>query len=93
MLDWSNTANREAVLTTLDVPYRVDYQGDELVVRVSSDLMSREEMMDLLDYIFLENVRQKASLSDAEVEALAKEANRSAWERLRPMVEEKLRGR
>jgi hypothetical protein len=77
----------------MDLPYRVDQQGKELVIRVSSDLMSREEMMDLLDYIFLENVRRKASLSEAEVAALAKDANRSAWARLRPMVEEKLRGR
>jgi hypothetical protein len=92
MLVCENTANREAVLTTtaLGRPYRVEYQGNDLVVRVSSDLMSREEMIDLLDYIFLENVRQKASLSDAEVEAMAKDANRSAWERLRPMVEERV---
>ena len=79
--------------SVIDPPYRVDQQGKEIVIRVSSDLMSREEMVDLLDYIYLENIRQKASLSDAEVEALAKDANRSAWERLRPMVEEKLRGR
>lgn len=87
--------NREAVLATtaVDPPYRIDQQGNEIVIRVSSDLMSREEMVDLLDYIFLENIRQKASLSDEEVEALAKEVKRSAWERLRPMVEEKLRGR
>lgn len=75
-----------------DPPYRVDQQGKEIVIRVSSDLMSRDEMVDLLDYIFLENVRQKASLSEEEIEALAKDANRAAWERLRPMVEEKLRG-
>jgi hypothetical protein len=90
-----DTANREAVLSTnvIDLPYRVDQQGKEIVIRVSSDLMSREEMMDLLDYIFLENFRQKAALSDEEIEALAKEAKHSMWERLRPMVEEKLRGR
>jgi hypothetical protein len=89
MLGCENTANREAVLTTtaLGQPYRVEYKGNELVVRLSSDLMSREEMV---DYIFLENVRQKASLSDVEVAALAKDANRSAWERLRPMVEERV---
>ena len=40
--------------------------------------MSREEMVDLLDYIFLENGRQKASLSPEEIEALAKEVKRSA---------------
>lgn len=77
----------------VDPPYRVDQQGKEIVIRVSSDLMSREEMVDLLDYIFLENVRQKASLSEAEIAALAKEVKRSVWERVRPMVEEKLRGR
>jgi hypothetical protein len=75
-----------------DQPYRVDHQGKEIVVRVNSDLMSREEMMDLLDFIFLESLRQKASLSADEVAQLSGEANRSAWERLRPMVEEKLRG-
>ncbi|MFL5539682.1 MAG: hypothetical protein ACJ8J0_11855 [Longimicrobiaceae bacterium] len=87
--------NWEVILSTNVVapPYRVDEQGDEIVIRVSSGLMSREEMVDLLDYIFLENVRQKASLSGEEIEALAKEVKRSAWERLRPMVEEKLRGR
>ncbi|MFL5540913.1 MAG: hypothetical protein ACJ8J0_18115 [Longimicrobiaceae bacterium] len=77
----------------VDPPYRVDEQGDEIVIRVSSGLMSREEMVDLLDHILLENVRQKASLSDEEIEALAKAVKRSAWERLRPMVEAKLRGR
>jgi hypothetical protein len=75
------------------LPYRVEHQGNEIIIRFSSDLMSREEVIEILDYIFLEGVRQKASLSDAEVESLAKDANRSTWERLRPMVEEKLRGR
>lgn len=95
MLDCRGTANREASLATniVDPPYRVDQQGKEIVIRVSSDLMSREEMVDLLDYIFLENVRQKASLTPEEIEGLASEAKRSAWERLRPMVEKKLRGR
>ena len=76
-----------------DPPYRVEHQGSEIVVRVNSELMSREEMMDLLDFIYLENIRQKASLSDAEIEQLSNEVKRSAWKKIRPMVEEKLRGR
>ncbi|HKP76636.1 MAG TPA: hypothetical protein VJT67_13995 [Longimicrobiaceae bacterium] len=76
-----------------DPPYRVEHQGNEIVVRVNSELMSREELMDILDFIYLESIRQKASLSEDEIEELSRMVKRSAWKKLRPMVEEKLRGR
>jgi hypothetical protein len=71
-------------------PYRVDHDGSEIIIRVRSDLISREEMIDLLDFILLQKFCEDLSLSDAEIEALAKDAKRSIWQRLRPMVEEKL---
>jgi len=57
---------------------------------VRSDLISREEMIDVLDLVLLQKWSEELSLSDTEIEALAKEAKHSMRQRLRPMVEEKL---
>ena len=71
-------------------PYRIDREGNDIVVRVSSDLLSREEMISVLDLALIRKNARELALTDDEINALAKEAKRSAWERLRPMVEEKL---
>jgi len=72
------------------LPYRIDRDGPEIVIRVRSDLISREEMIDVLDLVLLQKWSEELSLSDTEIEALAKEAKHSMRQRLRPMVEEKL---
>ena len=73
-------------------PYHVEHQGNEIIIRFSSDLMTREEVIDILDYALLQKHARELALSEDEIAELAKQAKRSAWERLRPMVEEKLRG-
>jgi hypothetical protein len=91
-----DTRSREVALSpelAADQPYRVEHQGNEIIIRFSSDLMSREEVIDVLDYALLQKHARNLALSDDEIAELAKQANRSMWERLRPMVEEKLRGR
>ena len=74
-------------------PYTVQVEDGQIVVRVDTDAISAEDVSDFLDYVYLENLRRKASLSDEEIRALADEVDRAVWKRLRPMVEEKLRGR
>src|SRR3954469_2049291 len=75
-----------------DPPYRVEHDDNEIIIRFSSDLLSREEVIDLLDSALVQKHARELALTDAEIAELAKEAKRSMWERLRPMVEEKLRG-
>ena len=74
-------------------PYRVDVEGDEILVRLDSSVMSREEVSEFLDDLFLEAVRRQASLSEDQIAALAVEVDRATAKRLRPMIDEKLRGR
>ena len=74
-------------------PYRIDHEGTEFVIRVRRDLFSREELTDFLDWLYLESVRRKESLGDEQIAELADEVDHAVWERLRPMVEENLRGR
>lgn len=82
-----------APVSAIGSPYSVDVQEGQIVVRVDSDAISAEDVSDFLDYVYLESIRRKASLSDEQVATLADEVDRAAWKRLRPMVEEKLRGR
>lgn len=76
-----------------DATYRIDFDGDDIVVRMRADLVSRDDLSDFLDRMLLERLRRRASLSDEQIAELADEVDRAMWERLRPMVEEKLRGR
>jgi hypothetical protein len=48
---------------------------------------------ELLDYLFLENVRRQASLTPEQIAGLADEIDRATAARLRPMIDEKLRSR
>lgn len=72
--------------------YRLAYEEDDLVIRIPSTLISRDRVSQFLDYLILEQGSRELGLTDDEVTGLAREAKRSAWERLRPMVEEKRRG-
>ena len=78
--------------TLNDRPYRVDLEGDQILVRFDSNVMGREEVSELLDHIFLEKVRRQASLGPEQIAELADEVDRATARRLRPMIDEKLRG-
>jgi hypothetical protein len=73
--------------------YRLDYENDDLVIRIPSALLSRDRVSQFLDYLILEQGSRELALTEGEIADLAREAKRSSWERLRPMVEEKRRGR
>jgi hypothetical protein len=75
---------------TAVAPYRVEHKDNEIIIRFSSDLLSRDEVIDILDCALLQKHARELALSDDEIAELAKEANRSMWERLRPMVEQKI---
>jgi hypothetical protein len=70
-----------------DATYRVDYDGDDIVLRMRADLVSRDELSDFLDRMLLERLRRRASLNDERIAELADEVDGAMWDRLRPMVE------
>jgi len=73
--------------------YRLDFEDDDLVIRIPSTLLSRDRVSQFLDYLILEQGSGELNVPDEKIAEWAAEAKRSAWQRLRPMVEEKLRGR
>jgi hypothetical protein len=72
--------------------YHLDYEENDLVIRIPSALLDRDRVSQFLDYLILEQGSRELGLTEDEVAGFARAAKRSAWERLRPMVEEKRRG-
>lgn len=64
-----------------------------LVVHIPPELVDEPEVLSFLDYLFLKRIEQRSALTEEAAAELADQVDRAAWERVRPMVEEKLRGR
>jgi hypothetical protein len=73
--------------------YSFAYDDDDLVIRVPRDVISPDKVSRFFDYLLLEEVSRELNFSQEEITALSDEVDKVAWERLRLMVEEKLRGR
>jgi hypothetical protein len=63
--------------------YRIDFEERDLVVRVSRDTLDPEQVSRFLDYLELESIRRRSDLSEEEAAALAREVDRTVWERVR----------
>jgi hypothetical protein len=72
-------------------PYRVSRENRVIVIRVPEDLISDGELTRFGDWLVVKQGRRKFSLSDKEIAAIADEVDAAAWERLRPLVEARLR--
>lgn len=63
--------------------YRVDSNGDEVVVRFRRGGLSDEQILRFLALVDLDAVRQESRLTEEDATALGKEINRAVWERVR----------
>lgn len=73
--------------------FRFAYDDDDLVIRVPKGLITPDRVSRFFDYLLLEEGSRELTFSDEEIAALSDEVDKAAWERLRPMVEEKRLGR
>ena len=60
-------------------------ESDEVVVRFRRDLVDREALVRLLDYLELEAIRKRSELTQDEADALADDVDRDGWARLKLM--------
>jgi hypothetical protein len=68
-------------------PYRVSYEGDDIVVRLKRAALTRNQVSRFLDYVMLEAVRTQSQLTEAQAADLAKDINRRAWERIQSRID------
>ncbi|MEX0715585.1 MAG: hypothetical protein WD066_03320 [Planctomycetaceae bacterium] len=66
-----------------DLAYTIDVDESEIVVRLRSDVLNRDQVSRFLDYLELESIRRLSALSETDAAALADEVDAAIWGRLR----------
>ncbi len=68
-----------------DTLYRVSAEGDDYVVRVKRNLLERDDLNHLLDYLLVRSILRRSQATQDEIDALANEVEQRAWTRLEPL--------
>lgn len=63
--------------------YEIESDRDQIVIRLDRQLVDREVLVKLLDYVERESLRARSALSEDEARALAAEVDRGVWEQVR----------
>jgi hypothetical protein len=72
-------------LSMATVPYTVTLDGDSYVVRVDRNLLDRDELNRLLDYLLVQSILRHSQATQDEIDSLADEVKQRAWARLKPL--------
>lgn len=63
--------------------YKIANEQGDIVVRFNGELVDREALSRLLDFVELESIRNRSRLSEEEAARLADEIDHSVWERIK----------
>ena len=67
----------------LQTQYTVSDEANDYVVRVSRDLVERDDLARIFDALMLHAIKRRSQLSEDEIDALAGEVKHGAWERVK----------
>lgn len=60
--------------------YSIAVENKDIVIRLNSDLVDRDALTKLLDYIELESIRKRSQLTEAQASRLANQIDRNVWQ-------------
>ncbi|HEX8275618.1 MAG TPA: hypothetical protein VF615_23495 [Longimicrobiaceae bacterium] len=66
--------------------YRIDFDGQDLVVRIRHEAVDQEQVLRFLDYLQLESIRRSSSLTEEDARVISGEVDRAVWARVRSHV-------
>ena len=69
-----------------DSSFSVTVKKDKFVIEVDRTLFDAEALTEFLTYLRIESVRNKSKATQADVDELARDVNRTVWQRLKPSV-------
>ena len=72
----------------MKTPYKIETDQDSIVIRLPRKLANDEGLVRFLDYLEMQDIRQRSKLSEKDAEKLATEVNRDAWQRVRHLFDE-----
>ena len=66
--------------------YDIAYDKNDIVIRFHETSVDRKLLANFLEFIELEQMRQKSKLTEEQVASLAREINQRVWEQLKHRV-------
>lgn len=74
---------------TMGTPYEIETDQNSIVIRLPRTLANDEGLIRFLDYLEMQDIRQRSELSEDDAQKLAAEVKRDAWTRVRHLFEGK----
>jgi len=71
----------EAIQT--QTSYTVSAEANDYVVRVSRDLIERDDLARIFDALLLHAIKRRSRIPEEEIAALSGEVKHAAWERVK----------
>ncbi len=63
--------------------YSINVENNQITLQLNANLVDRQALTRLLDFIELESIRKRSQLNQEQVDSLAAEINQAAWENLK----------
>ena len=71
----------------MKTPYEIETDQDSILIRLPRSLADDEALIQFLDYLAMQDTRQRSQLSEEEATVLADDVKRDAWQRVRHLFE------
>lgn len=71
----------------MKTPYEIETDQDSITIRLPRKLATDEGLIRFLDYLEMQDIRQRSQLSEEDAQKLAAEVKRDAWKRVRHLFE------
>lgn len=69
--------------------YSINVENNQITLQLNYNLIDRQALTRLLDFIELESIRKRSQLNEAQADSLATEINQAAWENVKESFLEK----
>lgn len=69
--------------------YSINIENNQITLQLNANLVDRQALTRLLDFIELESIRKRSQLNQEQADSLAAEINQAAWENLKESFLEK----
>ncbi|MGE0104624.1 MAG: hypothetical protein AB7H86_17880 [Blastocatellales bacterium] len=66
--------------------YSINIEDNNIVLRLKGDMFDEESLVKLLDYLELESIRRRSSLSAEVAQSLADEIDGEVWEKVKVRI-------
>ena len=73
----------------MDAPYEIETDADSILIRLPRALADDEGVAQFLDYLEMQDIRDRSELGEDEADALASDVKQDAWQRVRPLFEDR----